>query len=237
MKKFACFILLSCLLTGITNAQTHVKFAHYKAHNNVEFDYTVLIPPDYDKNKAYPALLAFSAGEQDQEAVTWAARHMWEAEQSQDWLIILPTIPEQSWHTHPSHHALESFLDQIKNNYKIKDDTFHLAAFGNGSSAAITYANMSNAYFSSLTLANPDYWKNWEDRDLKRWTQRNKHIPIRILVGEKDESARKVVERVQHIFEGGDIRLNVVIVEGEGSHMKSLQGGRMFDEIAKNIHS
>lgn len=231
MKKYTLLLLLSFALTGITTAQTHLEFSHYKAYNKVEFDYTILTPENYDKNKAYPALFAFSSGDQDREAIEWAVKHMWGVEKSQDWLIILPTIPEQSWHTHPSHHALEAFLDQIKKDYNVKDKTFHLAGFGEGSRAAITYANMSNAYFSSLTVANPNPWSHWEDRDLKRWTQRNKHIPVRILVGEKDKTGLEVAQRVEHILGGGGISLDLVVLEGEGEHLNGLQGGRFLAEV------
>ena len=93
MHKFTFLLLLSIALTGITTAQTHLEFSHYKAYNKVEFDYTVLTPDNYDKNKAYPALFAFSSGDQDREAIEWAVKHMWGVEKSQDWLIILPTIP------------------------------------------------------------------------------------------------------------------------------------------------
>ena len=233
MYKSSYLFTILCLFATVACGQSHdLKFSHYKAHNNVSFDYVVLEPANYDKTKAYPALLAFSGDNQDRQAVSWSAKHMWGTDDKRDWLIILPTIPEQSWHTHPSHHALEAFLDDIKKNYKVKGDAFHLTGFGDGSRAAITYANMSNKYFGSLTVTNPTPWNKWEDRHLKRWAQHNKHIPIRILVGEEDETGRKAAERVADILRPGGIKLNLVVMEGEDKAMKSLQGGAILDEVA-----
>lgn len=234
MYKSSSVFALLFLLTSAAFGQSHgLEFLSYKAPNKVSFEYVVLTPADYDKNRAYPALLAFSGDDQDRNAVSWTARHMWGPDSQRDWIIVLPTIPKQSWHTHPSHHALEAFLDDIKKQFNVKDDTFHLTGFGNGSRAAITYANMSNTYFSSFTVTNPTPWNRWENRDLKRWTQKNKHIPIRILVGEKDEAARKAAQRVEQIFNPGGIHVELVVLPGEGEKMESLQEGKILAEVAR----
>lgn len=232
-KSSSIFALLFLLTTAAVGQSHSLEFSSYKAPNKVSFEYVVLTPANYDKNKAYPALLAFSAGDQDRKAVTWSAQHMWGPDNQRDWIIVLPTIPKQSWHTHPSHHALEAFLDDIKKQYNVKDNTFHLTGFGDGSRAAITYANMSNTYFSSFTVTNPTPWNRWEDRDLKRLTQRNKNMPIRILVGEKDKAAYKAAQRVEQILSPGGIHVELVVLHGEDEKLESLKGGNILTEVAR----
>ncbi len=225
---FALLFLLSSVAVG----QTHsLEFLSYKAPNKVSFEYVVLKPAHYDHNKAYPALLAFPGGDQDRKAVNWAASNMWGDETHRDWLIIMPTIPKQSWHTHPSHHALEAFLDELKAIYKIEGEGFHLTGFGDGSRAAITYADM----FSSLTVTNPMPWNRWEDRYLKRWSKQNPEFPLRILVGEKNAAGLKAAKRVVKAMSAGDVNLELIILEGEDEHLESLQDGGILAEVARTI--
>ena len=214
-----------------------VTFTHFRAPNRVEFDYTVLKPASFDPAKSYEAVFAFPSGDMGQDDIRWAADNYWGEAADRDWLIVIPTIPEQSWHTHPSHHALEAMMEKVKEDYKIVDGTFHLTGHGEGSRAAITYANMSRKYFKTFTVSNPTPWDRWDDRDLKNWPRLNSHMPVRILVGENDSEGMASAERVEKIFREGGLAVTVNVVNDAGKEIESLHGGRMLNEIAKNADS
>ena len=236
MRKI--YLLAIVLIFGVTTAcgqsGEDVTFTHFKAPNRVEFDYTVLVPDSFDPGAEYPTIIAFPPGDMNREAVIWSVENIWGATEGREWLIVIPTIPKQSWHTHPSHHALEAFMDRIKDEYKVANNRFHLTGYGEGARAAITYANMSSKYFDSFTVAGPKPWNRWEERDLKRWPNQNAHIAIRILVGELDKEGMASAERVEKIFSEGGVTVSVKVIEGFGEDLDPLLGGGMLTEIAKN---
>jgi len=215
-------------------ASSEATFEHYKAFNNIEFDYTILMPASYDADQEYPALFVFSDGEMDRESVSRAAEDMFGSSAAAEWLIILPTIPEDSWHTHPAHHALEAFLEQIKDDYNVEGDTFHLTSFGEGSRAGITYASMSSTFWSSFTFTNPRPWENWQDRDIERASDRNKHISYRVVVGENDQEGKALAEKVAELFSKSDAPLTIEVVAGEGTNLRQALTGLLMAEVQKN---
>ena len=172
-RTISNIVLTGILLMGCTaqsNAQdSDQMFAPYKAFNGVEFEYTILKPTDYDASKSYPALIAFPPGEMDRTAAEWSVENLWGGRETDGWLIIIPTIPEQSWHTHPSHHAMNAFMDQVKKDYKVDGDKFHLTGYASGVRACVTYAGMSSEYFQSLTVAGGEGWEKWDDREVKKF--------------------------------------------------------------------
>ena len=127
-------------------------FIHFKAHNGVEFDYVVLEPQGFDAGTSYATLLAFPPAEMDRHAVEWTIDSLW-SPRSGNWLIVIPTAPERGWMTHPSHHALNAMLDQVKKDYKVEDGKFHMSGYAaEGGRTAVTYANMLREYFLIKTI-------------------------------------------------------------------------------------
>ncbi len=237
------FLLIGCsiLFSGTVLGQSHdqeamqpYKMQPYKAPNGVQFEYVVLKPAHYNPKKSYHAVFAFPPNDMDRKAVSWSIENLWHAKEANNLLIIIPTIPKQSWHTHPSHHALEAFMDVMKKNFKVTGDKFHLVGTGTGAQAAITYANMSRKYFHSFTVTNPKPWDRWSDRDLERWCQQNSDLPVNIIVGELDEEGLAAVQRVETIFREGGIKLSKTIMAGENEELQGLRGDALLAEIGKN---
>ncbi len=236
MKKILSSAFVLALMTTIAfgQASEELTFTHYKAFNGVEFDYTVLLPESYDADKEYRALFVFAQGEMDRDALRWSTENIFSPDQAADWLIVLPTIPDRGWHTHPSHHALEAFLEQIKKDYNVEGDIFHLTGFGEGAGAAITYSGMSRKYWKSSTIAGPSSWNGWRESSLRNSGRENKHISFRLLVGELDEEGRAAAEKVVRHFENGGTAISVRVFDDLGEDLESVLGSTLMAEIAMN---
>jgi len=236
MKKLlsSTFVLMFMTTVVFGQSSEELTFTHYKAFNGVEFDYTVLLPESYEADNDYQALFVFAQGDMDQDALRWSAENIFGSDEAADWLIILPTIPDRGWHTHPSHHALEAFLDQIKKDYNVEGDIFHLTGYGEGAGAAVTYSGMSRTYWKSSTIAGPSSWNGWPERSLKSSGRENKHISFRLLVGELDEEGRAAAEKVMRHFEEGGTAISVRVFDDLGEDLESVLGSTLMAEIAMN---
>jgi len=216
------------------NRDEAADFIHLKAHNGVEFDYVVLEPKGFDSNASYATLLAFPPAEMDRQAVEWSIDSLW-SPRTENWLIVIPTAPRRGWRTHPSHHALNAMLDQVKEHYKVEGGKFHMTGYAaEGSRTAVTYANMSREYFLSLTVASGSGWSRWSDSDLDSWGRNNKHMPVTILVGEFDKDGIKEGQRVTDAFLEDGIDVEMKVVKGFGEGLESMLAGKMIAEIEEN---
>ncbi|MBN4056201.1 hypothetical protein JYT20_00595 [Rhodothermus sp. AH-315-K08] len=232
MNRASVLLAGSLVLTSATSAQ-EVTLTEFKARNGVGFEYAILEPAGFDADEPHAVLFAFPPGDMDRAAVQWSVDNLWgDADARGDWVIVIPTIPRDSWHTHPAHHALDEFLDELKARYNTELLGLHLTGYSSGARAAITYASMSSKYWSSLTVAGPSPWNRWDAASIRRWPTNNKHIPIHILVGEHDAEGLAAVERVEKPFRDGGVSVRTTVVPGYGQGLESMLGGGMLAAIS-----
>jgi tetratricopeptide (TPR) repeat protein len=207
---------------AMPKAQEYVQF---KAHNGVELAYKVITPQGYDRSKTYPALVLFPAGNGPRSA-DWANEQLLGSGDSKDWLVVYPIAPERGWFTHPSHHALNAMLDEVRDSYKIEGNKYYLAGFGSGTRVATTYSQMSHEYFLTLTTFSAWHWDRWDDEDLASGLK----MPVRMIVGENDAFGRKINERAEELIgRKGDAEIK--IVKSDSHMLASLRHGKLLAYI------
>jgi tetratricopeptide (TPR) repeat protein len=200
------------------------KYTDFKGNNGVEMGYTVITPEGYDANQTYPAAFIFAAGNGVHSA-DWAIENLAGPGDTHEWIVVYPVAPDRGWYTHPSHHALEDMLDEIRESYKIEGNKFHLAGYASGARTASTYSEMSRAYFLTLTMFTPWHWNRWDENEIAKGFD----LPVRLVVGRKDELGYDMNARVVKLIGGEDVVLEVV--ETDDHTLASIRNGRLLDYI------
>lgn len=222
---------------GLVSFPPENKYDTIKARSGVEFGYKVVLPRDYDASKTYPALVSFAPGGWGAASCDWALENLWDSSTEQSgWIAVHLLAPERGWMTHPSHHALEELLDNIRNEHKIEGNQFHLVGFGNGARPATTYSGMSGKYFQSLTTVSNKAFAGWDDDDLTHFTQKR----VFLLVGAQDTDTVEINRKASELMSKGGAEAKLTVIEGQGRiPAPLLHGGlmRLLDEQVRKSKS
>ncbi|MEP1093730.1 MAG: tetratricopeptide repeat protein [Cyclobacteriaceae bacterium] len=196
------------------------NYAQIKARNGILIKYRLILPDNYDPSKAYPAMLAYPPGDQEEISADWAIEEFWGEEvRAKGWIIVVPVAPERGWINHPAHHALNDLLREVKNSHKIEGGKFHMLGFEAGARPAATFALMSKEYFHSLTTISSYAWERWDEDDLSDF----KVMPVKIIVGDQDSHGLQVAYHVQRAFKKYKVKHDLKIINGEGRDLPSLR--------------
>jgi len=114
--------------------------------------YKVVLPPNYDLAKAYPAVLAFPPGGQEMDVVnaTLAANYRTEAEK-RGYIVIEPAAPNGTLFFEGGERIFPGFITKILADYKIAGNKFNAAGNSNGGLSAFLIASTYPQYFWSVT--------------------------------------------------------------------------------------
>src|SRR6516162_1991410 len=116
------------------------------------FDYKIILPKDYDPEKAYPAVLAFPPGGQTMDMVNVTLNQNWAGEaQRRGYIVVIPAAPGGRLFFEEGARVFPQFLEQLLGNYKIRDNKFHIAGMSNGGISAFYIATSYPRYFLSVT--------------------------------------------------------------------------------------
>jgi hypothetical protein len=170
-------------------------------------------------------MVSFAPGGWGTASCDWSLTNLWgESTTEAGWIAVHLLAPEQGWMTHPSHHALEELLDDIRNEHRIQGNQFHLVGFGNGSHPATTYSGMSGRFFQSLTTVGNRAVARWDDDELERFSQKR----VFFIVGSKDDYTLETVRKADVLMRKGGIEVTLTVLDGEGRVPASmLDGGLM----------
>jgi len=94
--------------------------------NGLTLRYKVVLPPNYDANKAYPAVLAFPPGGQDMEMVQATLSGNFRAQaESRGYIVIEPAAPNGMLFFSGGERVFPAFLTKLTGDYKILDNKFN----------------------------------------------------------------------------------------------------------------
>src|SRR5262245_2288514 len=114
--------------------------------------YKIALPKDFDPSKAYPAVLAFPPGSQTMDMVMTTMTRNWAPEADRrGYIVIVPAAPRGRYFLEERARVVPEFLAQPLNDYKIRDNKFHIAGMSNGGISAFHIAAEYPKYFISLT--------------------------------------------------------------------------------------
>ena len=191
--------------------------------------YKVVLPNGYDPAKAYPAILAFGGGPQTMNTVdSLLDRNLRAEAEKRGYIVIAPAAPNDQLFFENGARIFPDFLKLILEDYKIRDNKFHIAGPSNGGIAAFHVAAANPQYFLSVT-AFPGYM--WEPSPAK--LQAISKMCVFMYVGENDEYMwhSEMKQEAEWLRSKGTVA-NYTVEKGQPHRMETLAGanaGRLFD--------
>jgi|SRR5579871_2021272 len=192
--------------------------------------YKVVLPNGYDPEKSYPAVLAFPPGGQGMDMVFTTLEHNWAPEaQRRDYIVVIPAAPGGQLFFEGGARVFPAFLDQLLEEYKIRDNKFHIAGMSNGGLSAFHIAALYPRYFWSVT-GFPGYL---DDSTPDRINALAK-MCINMHVGELDSGWREAMEQQAAAFRAKGYKVRFTVEKGQSHVIGTLAGDgavRLFEEI------
>lgn len=192
--------------------------------------YKVVLPKDYDPEKAYPAVLAFPPGSQDMQMVMVTLMQNWAAEaQRRGYIVVIPAAPGGRLFIDEGIEVFPKFLDQLLGDYKIRGGKFHIAGMSNGGLSAFLIAANHPQYFLSVT-GFPGYLINATPESVARIA----NMCINMHVGELDSGWRQEMQEQASKFRAKGMTVRMTVEKGQSHVISTLTGEgapRLFAEI------
>jgi len=191
--------------------------------------YKVVLPDGYDREKAYPAILAFGGGPQNMSTVDSVLNRNLRAEaEKRGYIVIAPAAPNDQLFFEEGARIIPGFLKTILSEYKIQNGKFHIAGPSNGGIAAFHIAAANPQYFLSVT-AFPGYM--WEPTTKK--LRAISKMCVFMYVGELDEYMwhDEMKREAEYLRSLGAVA-EYTVEKGQPHRMETLAGasaGRLFD--------
>ena len=195
--------------------------------------YKVVLPNEYDPEKAYPGIVALGGGAQSMRTVDRIlSRNFRDEAEQRGYIVIAPAAPPGQVFFREGARIIPEFLDMVLADYKIQDGKFHVAGPSNGGIAAFHLAAQSPHYFLSVT-AFPGYM--WERTVAK--LQAISELCVFMYVGEFDRYMWHDGMELEAEFLRSEGTLARYTVEEDQPHgLTTLAGdnaGRLFDGFAE----
>ncbi len=206
-------------------ASTYVDL---RGRNGVVIPYRVLLPADFDPAREYSVAVAFAQDSGGKRCTDWTLAKLWSAHAAQPgWILVCAVAPERGWLNHPAHHALEDLFKQLRKEYNVTDDRFHLMGFGAGARVAATYARMSAPYTASLTALSATCFDSWDASDFRSV----RRLSIHQVVGSEDPELLRSARAAEASFQEHGVGSRLTVFEGDGVTLESAHGGDLFARV------
>jgi poly(3-hydroxybutyrate) depolymerase len=196
----------------------------------MSLQYKVVLPKDYDADKAYPAVLALPPGDQGMDMVQFTLIRNWAAEaQRRGYIVVIPSAPNGRPFTREGVRVFPEFLEKLLRDYKIKDNKFHIAGMSNGGLSAFHVAASYPQFFSTVT-GFPGYLPDASPERVKALAG----MCIHMHVGEMDTRWRDAMQQQAADFRANGLAVQFTVEQGEPHVIGALndEGAvRLFKEM------
>lgn len=128
-------------------------------------EYRIVLPDDFDPNRAWPAILVFGGGPQTMRTIDGTLeRNFRDFAEQRGYIVIAPAAPDGELFFRDGARIFPEFLDAILADFDVRDGKFHVAGPSNGGIAAFHVAAQHPDYFLSVT-AFPGYlWQPTQEK-------------------------------------------------------------------------
>lgn len=208
-------------------------FNPFKAHNGVELPYTVVMPTNYDRTQAYPALFVFTSLEYDMKRAHFLKDEFFTDFSNEDWIIVMAVAPKgghHGWINHPAHHALNDLMDHVQKDHTIQNNQFHFLGFHDGGIPAATFAGMSKKYVQSLTWIASEDWSDFDEKGYDRLSDLD--IPLILIVGENDKKYLSLAQQAVVAFEKRKADITLLTQAQDDEQVASLKQGVLLEKLS-----
>jgi poly(3-hydroxybutyrate) depolymerase len=198
--------------------------------------YKVVLPKNYDPNKAYPGIVGFGGGPQTMNVVDGViTRNFREEAEKRGYIVVVPAAPDGRLFFEGGERIFPEFLKQILAEYKIQDNKFHAAGPSNGGIASFHVASLNPQYFLSIT-AFPGYL--WEPT--RAHVEAISRMCINMFVGELDPMGwQDLMQQQAEGFRARGIQATYTVEKGQPHRLETLAGqnsARLFDLFEQAQH-
>jgi poly(3-hydroxybutyrate) depolymerase len=194
-----------------------------------QVQYKVLLPPGYDKAKAYPMVLVFTGGPQTFDMTGRTIEADWRAEaEKRGYIVVSPAAPDAGLFFMGGDRAFPEFLDMLKRDYRIAGK-IHVAGHSNGGLSAYHLASKHPAYFSTVT----GYPGLLEPTEMGR-AAALKPLCLFMHVGDQDLGWSGAMQDEAEQLKAAGYKVQFHSERGQGHRLQSKDIGlspRLFDEI------
>jgi predicted peptidase len=224
---------LSCALLALVVA-SHVAGAKVVDENTniagLTVYYKVILPKDYDPEKAYPGVLAFPPGGQTMDMVNVTLNQNWAGEaQRRGYIVVIPSAPAGHLFFEEGARVFPQFLDQLLGEYKIRGNKLHIAGMSNGGISAFYIAAAYPRYFLSVT-GFPGYLPDASAQRVAALAG----MCVNMHVGELDTSWLEDMQQQASQFKAKGMTVRMTVEKGQSHVIRTLTGdgaARLFEEI------
>jgi len=192
--------------------------------------YKVILPKDYDPEKAYPGVLAFPPGGQTMDMVNVTLNQNWAGEaQQRGYIVVIPSAPGGRLFFEEGARVFPQFLDHLLGEYKIRDNKLHIAGMSNGGISAFYIAAAYPQYFLSVT-GFPGYLPDATAQRVAALAG----MCVNMHVGELDTGWLEDMKQQASQFKAKGMTVHMTVEKGQSHVIRTLTGdgaARLFEEI------
>jgi predicted peptidase len=198
--------------------------------NGLTVRYKVVLPPNYDPAKAYPAVLAFPPGGQEMDLVnaTLAGNYRDEAEK-RGYIVIEPAAPNGTLFFEGGERVFPAFITKMLADYKIAGNKFNAAGNSNGGLSAFLIASSYPQYFWSVT-GFPGFLDDGAPQHLAAL----KGLCIHMFVGGADSGWPEAMREQSTKLKAGGYNVTFNVEPGQPHVIRTLTGAgaaRLYDQF------
>lgn len=192
--------------------------------DGTEMEFALAVPPDFQPDATYPALLVLPGGEQTIEGAIGQVERLWQTEAARRGYLVFGLAAlwggERPFHGQFADDTLiPQFLDQMRAQFQIENDKFHLAGFSAGAQSAIRIAALRPELFRSLTVMS-----GYEDDPaVIARLPLLKELPIAMFAGQNDQYVAAEMVKNGHALEAAGIKVSFDVIPGAGHSLTELR--------------
>lgn len=229
--SLAASVLATCLvLTLFPRASRAEVIEKTQTIAGLRVNYRVVLPNGYDPSKAYPAVLAFSGGSQDERTVQMDLRRNWKDQAEQrGYIAVIAAAPEGHLFFQEGGRIFPEFFRVILGDCEILDGRFHVAGPSNGGISAFVVAAVYPQMFWSVT-GFPGYLPDASPARIRNLSK----LCIYMFAGERDADWAGEMTEQSRDFRAQGLSVQTAVEKDQPHLINSLAGegaARLFDQF------
>lgn len=170
MKRIiSLYTLLFCTITTLHACGSTEKHEtqQFKAFNGIRFEYSLLLPKNYDPSENYEIIALLCETHKSHNAWDKTMDQLVDIELDQS-IVIVPKVPlgQDGWGTHPIHHAFNDLLKHVRKSHGKPKQKFHLIGLEAGQEVAFWWTYGSKSLIASTSIIDGTLWKqdHWDQK-------------------------------------------------------------------------
>jgi dipeptidyl aminopeptidase/acylaminoacyl peptidase len=197
---------------------------------DLEVEYRVVLPDNYDPESSHPAILHFAGGPQTMRIVGRSLASDWQAlAEQRGYIVVSPASPNGELYFEGADRIFPEFIERILADYNVAGGRLHVTGHSNGGLSAFHIASLYPEYFLSVT----GYPGLLDPREAGR-LEALRPLCIYMHVGEKDPGWLSIMRDQAALLdrEGFDVHFEIEL--GQTHRLDTRQADlaqRLFAEL------